>query len=472
MQNFVTKTNLMAHQREAVEKVLPSRVGALFMDMGTGKSLTSIQLASLRAGKIDKVVWFAPVSLKLSVAEEIRKHTDCHDIYVFDDKTKAAALPRVRWYVVGIESMSLSTRVINAVNQLVTEHTMVILDESSYIKGHNSKRTERLTFICNRARYRLILTGTPLSQGVVDLFAQMRFLSPLILGYNSFYSFAANHLEYSDRFPEKIVRAHNTEWLAAKINPYTYQVRKEECVDLPEKHYSTRWCDLTMQQSAAYQQLKYEFLDAVDLDDWNSYQLFKLFSGLQQVVSGYYRERRRKQKQKEWILHEFENNRPELLSEIISEISEDEQVIIWAKYMYDMEQIGAVLKDEPHVFYTGKQTEKQKEAAKQAFKAGDARFFVATPASGGHGLTLNEASTVIFYNNSFKYAERIQAEDRCHRIGQDKKVHYIDIVCDRTIDERIMSSISAKEDTLQSFQAEIDAVKDDKDKIKEFIRRL
>lgn len=469
MKSFSTKTNLMGHQREAVEKLQPSRVGALFMDMGTGKSLTSIQLANIRASKIDKVVWFAPVSLKLSVAEEIRKHTDCTDIYVFDDKTSANNLPTVRWYVVGIESMSASSRVVSAVNQLITEQTMVILDETSYIKGHNSKRTERLTFICARAKYRLILTGTPLSQGVVDLFAQMRFLSPKILGYNSFYSFAANHLEYSDRFPGMIVQAHNTEWLAAKINPYTYQVRKQDCIDLPDKWFSTRWCNLTMEQSYAYGWLKDEFLMNVDPDDWNSHQLFKLFCGLQQVVSGFYHERKGK---KQWVMHEYDSTRPDLLGEIISEIPADEQVIIWAKFIYDIEQIEKVLEGSSYVLYTGKQNEKQKEAAKQAFKAGDVKYFVATPSSGGHGLTLNEASTVIFYDNSFKYSERIQAEDRCHRIGQVKKVHYIDIVCSNTIDERIMSAISDKEWALKSFQKEIDAVKHDKEKMRELIRRL
>ena len=468
MQIFATTTNLMGHQRDAVAKVLPSRVGALFMDMGTGKTRTSIELAALRHTKVDKVVWFAPVSLKLSVAEEIRKHTDCTDIYVFDDKTKSANLPKVRWYVVGIESMSSSNRVVSAVNKLVTERTMVILDESSYIKGHNSKRTERLTYICSKAKYRLILTGTPMSQGVVDLFAQMRFLSPKILGYGSFYSFAANHLEYSDKFPGKIVRAHNTEWLAAKINSYTYQVRKEDCIDLPPKWYSTRWCHMTMEQSYAYERVKNEFLDYVDPDDWNSYQLFKLFSILQQVVSGYYRER----KKKEWTMHEYDNNRPDLLAEIMSEIPDDEQVIIWAKYMYDIEQIKQVLEGQTYAVYTGRQNEKQKETAKQAFKSGEARFFIATPSSGGHGLTLNEANTVIFYNNGFKYSERIQAEDRAHRIGQDKKVHYVDIVCSDSIDERIMSALSDKEDTLHSFQSEIDAAQGNKDKLREMVRRL
>jgi KaiC/GvpD/RAD55 family RecA-like ATPase len=143
MKTFVTKTKLMKHQREAVAKVRPSRVGALFMDMGTGKTRTTIELAKIRVNKIDKVVWFTPVSLKLSVAEEIRKHTDCEDIHVFDSKTNQRNMPKVRWYIVGIESMSSSNRVVAAVNQIITERTMVVLDESSYIKGHNSKRTER-----------------------------------------------------------------------------------------------------------------------------------------------------------------------------------------------------------------------------------------------------------------------------------------------------------------------------------------
>lgn len=472
MKAFATKTELMTHQREAVAKLLPSRVGGLFMDMGTGKTRTTIELANLRANKIDKVVWFTPVSLKMSVAKEIRKHTDCEDIYVFDHKTNQRNLPKVRWYIVGIESISSSIRVVAAVNQLITERTMVVLDESSYIKGPYSKRTERLTFICSRAKYRLILTGTPLSQGVVDLYAQMRFLSEKILGYSSFYSFAANHLEYSEKFPGMIVRAHNTEWLATKISPYTYQVRKKDCVDLPSKVYSTKYFYMSNEQQYMYEKLKEEFLMNIDPEDWDSYLLFKLFSGLQQVVCGFYRERRGRKR--EPILHEFEHERLDILEKLIHRIPDDEQVIIWAKYIYDIDQIRQLLEREGKTFvlYTGEQSEKERNLAEHAFHAGDAQFFVATPSSGGHGLTLNEASTVIFYNNSFKYSERLQAEDRCHRIGQTKSVHYIDIVCVNSIDERIMESISKKESVLYSFRREIDAAQKDKDKLRALIRRL
>ena len=468
MQTFATKTNLMAHQQEAVDKVLPSRVGALFMDMGTGKGRTTIELTNIRASKLDKVVWFTPVSLKLSVKQEIIKHTDCDDIYVFDNKTNQRNLPKVRWYVVGIESMSSSNRVVSTVNKLITERTMVVLDESSYIKGHHSKRTERLTFICAKAKYRLILTGTPLSQGVVDLFAQMRFLSDKILGYGSFYSFAANHLEYSEKFPGMIVRAHNTEWLAAKIDPYVYQVRKEDCVDLPKKHYSSVYFTRSKEQEKAYDELKDRFLADVEIEEWNSHKLFQLFSALQQIVSGFYNDIKKNQ------FREFNNDRIVTFEEKILQIPDTEQVIVWAKYIYDIEQIEKVLdsNNKTYVIYTGKQNEKQKEEAKAKFQSGEAKYFVSTPSSGGHGLTLIEATTVVFYNNGFKYSERIQAEDRAHRIGQTKSVHYIDIVCQNSIDERIMDAIGSKEEVLKSFQNEIDEAQGDHDKLKAMIRRL
>lgn len=222
---FVTQTALLPHQREAVAKLLPSRVGALFMDMGTGKSRTAIELARLRAGKIDRVLWFCPVSLKETIRHQIALHTDCSaaDIHVFSDKTNERNCPPAFWHIIGLESMGSSARVVCTARALMTDRGMVVVDESSYIKGHRAKRTNRITQLAMVARYRLILTGTPISQGVEDLFSQMLFLSPKILGYRSWYSFAVNHLEYSDRYKGRIVRAHNKEWIAAKIRPYVYQ---------------------------------------------------------------------------------------------------------------------------------------------------------------------------------------------------------------------------------------------------------
>lgn len=473
MKTFETTTELMAHQVAAVDKVKPIRVGGLFCDMGTGKSRMAIDLVAKRVRKADKAIWFCPVSLKETVRQEILKHTDClsADICVFGDRTTSRNLPKVRWYVIGIESMSSSNRVVSAVNQLVTEQTMVILDESSYIKGHRSVRTERLTFICAKAKYRLILTGTPLSQGVVDLFAQMRFLSPKILGYSSFYSFANNHLEYSDKYPGKIVRSHNTEWLAAKISPYVYQVTKEECLDLPDKLFDTRYFSLTAEQRHYYELAKDEILDMPD-DEMDSIAIFRLFSALQSITCGFWNRRLEKG---EYEHLRFDHWRVETLLEVARDIPAQEKVIIWGKYKYDIEQIKAELEKQygegcVALFY-GALSEKERVQQVDHFR-NSARFFLATQSCGGHGLTLNEAHYVIFYNNAFKYSERIQAEDRCHRIGQEYKVTYVNIHCSYSIDDRIGAALAKKGNVVEDFKEEIDKVKDQKAKIKGLIKAL
>ncbi len=483
MNSFETKTELMAHQREAVAKLLPARVGALFMDMGTGKSRTAIELVKIRRRKIDRVVWFCPVSLKQTVREEILKHSNSTDadIHVFNEKTSESDLPREFWIVCGIESMSSSDRVVLAIHKLIDERTFLIIDESSFIKGHRSMRTQRLTSYGEKARYRLVLTGTPLTQGVVDLYAQMRFLSPKILKFNSFYSFARNHLEYSARFPGMIVRVLNEEQLAAKIAPYTYQVTKEECLDLPKKVYTSRYFGMTAAQRAAYELAKLELLMDVP-DDYldSSIAIFRLFSALQQITCGFWNKSDwqphwmgKKRKEKTFELFEYNHQRIQTLIETLREIPPFEKVIIWAKFLYDIKQIEAALEigfpNEKIAFFHGKLSEKERSREVEKFRS-SARFFVATPSSGGHGLTLNEASYVIFYNNGFKYSERLQAEDRNHRIGQTKSVTYIDIVCSNSIDERINKALLKKESVVESFRREIQKVK--KEKLRERLMKL
>ncbi len=468
------RTELLPHQAQAVQKVLPTRIGALLMSMGTGKTRTAFELVARRQGKFDHVVYFCPVSLKETVRREILKHTDCMgaDIYVFNDRTNEANLPRAMWYIIGIESMSSSTRVVLAAGKLITSRTFVILDESSYIKGAYSMRTMRITKLSEKARYRLILTGTPLSQGVVDLFSQMRFLSPKILGYESFYSFAANHLEYSEKYPGLIVRAHNVGYLAAKVQPYVYQVTKEECLDLPPKLYETRYFYMTREQRFHYELAKDEIIADLQDDDIDSIVIFRLFSILQQIVCGY---RNRKVGRGKFEKLVLEHNRLENLVDVIMGIPSGEQVIIWTKYRYGLTAIAEALSGlfgaENVAVYHGGLSEKQRNAQEDRFHAG-ARFFVGTPQSGGHGLTLNEAHYVVFYDNGFKYSERLQAEDRCHRIGQGHRVTYIDLQCTDSIDDRIATALANKGDVVRAFKREVDKVKDKKGGLRKLIKSL
>jgi SNF2 family DNA or RNA helicase len=458
-----TTTPLLDHQIKAVRKLLPSRVGGLFMEMGTGKTRVVIELAHQRQARIGNVVYFCPVSLKETVRRELLRHTDLAgaDICVFDDKTSLRRLPLAFWYIIGIESISASNRQVLAANAVIDDRSMVVVDESGYIKGHKSLRTQRITRMAERARYRLVMTGTPLSQGVVDLYAQMRFLSWRILGYKSFYSFARNHLEYSDRYPGMIVAAHNVPVLAAKVQPYTYQVTKSECMDLPAKAYATRWYGMTERQRAVYEQAKTDILMCIeDYGDLDSYTIFRLFTALQQIACGFWN---RKHEDGSVETVTFPHMRLDVFAATIAQIPTGEKAVIWSKYRRNIEEIVALLNEEygagSVAQFHGGLSERARNAEIERFR-NDARFLVATQASGGHGLTLNEAGYHIFYSNGFKYAERIQAEDRSHRIGQTRNVHYIDIVCDGSIDERIASALIDKADALEQFKRQVDKVKD------------
>jgi SNF2 family DNA or RNA helicase len=487
MRAFGTTTELLPYQADSVVKLLPSRVGALFAEMGTGKSRMAIEFARIRHGKIDRVLWFCPVSLKETVRREILKHTDCTeaDIYVFSQATNEHNVsPDAMWYVIGLESVSQSTKTALTTRGLVTDKTFVIVDESTYIKGHRAKRTQRLVAFCEHCRYRMILTGTPMTQGVPDLFSQMYFLSPKILGYTSWYSFAANHLEYHPTKKGLIVRTHNKEYLAEKMRPYVYQITKDECLDLPDKLYHHHYVSLSDDQREAYARAKSDFLQYAIHDaatgEIDRLSIFHLFTSLQSIVCGFWNynknwawpERPRIEKHETYRHHRIEG-----MMAAIEMMPDSEKVIIWAKYRYCIGQIRDALTDaygsKSVTLFYGDLPPREREEEMRRFKT-DARFFIATQNCGGHGLTLNEANHVVFYADGFKYSERLQAEDRCHRIGQTKSVTYVTLQSDAKIEEKINESLTRKSNALLDFQREIDKVKGArmKERIRELVMRL
>jgi SNF2 family DNA or RNA helicase len=459
------RAELMAHQKAAADKLKGLRVGGLFMEMGTGKSLTLLELVKQRKHKIDRVVYFCPVNLKATAAHEIQKHSDA-TAYVFDDKTTMGKIPEAHIYVIGVESIGQSDRVTLCANSLITDRSLVIIDESDTCKNHKAIRTRRLIHMASRAKYRFIATGTPVGEGVVDLYAQMYFLSPDILGYKSFYSFAANHLEYSEERKGLIVRSLNTDVIAAKIEPFVYQVKKDECLDLPDRQYLGRYMEMTYGQKTLYNRAKQEILMSVPDDEIDSYVIFRLFTALREIVSGFWYRRPDPNPDHRWA-EQFEPElltcghcRTDLLLATIEEIAPSEKIIIWVNFQYCVNEVVDTLMEnhgaEAIAQFHGLTTDREEQIDRWR---NDARFLVASPKCGGRGLTLNESTYTIFYNNDFPYRVREQAEARNHRIGQTRKPTYIDLICRESIDDRIFSALIKKENLVQAFKKEMDKLK-------------
>lgn len=479
---FIATTQLMAHQETAVAKLLPSRVGAAFMEMGTGKTRTAIELARLRQDKWDKLIWFCPVSIKQTILRQWLEHTNMPRtaFAVWGENERSDALPDARVHIIGIESMSSSDRTVMAYAALITKDSFVVVDESTYIKGPRSRRSQRIIAMSRESRYRLVLTGTPLSQGIVDLYAQMTFLSPRILGYTTFHRFARCHLEYGkvrlpdgrERWTGRIVRTYNEDWLAAKIAPYVYQVRKSECLDLPDKIYETRWFAMSTQQRALYERAKQKILLEIDYEDWSPVRIFHLFSALQSITCGFWTDDGKKQ--------EVPHDRVETLMAVLGEIAEDEPVVVWCKYRLAIDQIAAAVRQRwgeaaVAMFHGGNADQREQQLLRwRAWRDTGTRVLLATQGAGGHGLDLVEARHVIFYADNFKYSERLQAEDRNHRIGQTRPTTYVSLCCSPSIDDRIAAALARKADVLALFQRQVDECRKKglKDRAIELVRSL
>lgn len=465
MIDFDLQCSLLDHQRAAATKLQRLKVGGLFMEMGTGKTVTAIELIRQRAKKISNVIYFTPVNLKLSVALEFARWAPQLSVNVFGGKTKDKNIPKSNVYIVGVESIGQSDRITLAANSLITQSSCIILDESDTCKNHAALRTMRITAMSARARYRFALTGTAVGEGVVDLYAQMKFLSPEILGYKSFYSFAANHLEYSEDYPGLIVRSLRTDHIAKKIEPFVYQVTKAECLSLPDKLYRAKYCDLTVEQSQLYQRAKEDIL--MSCEEIDSYTIFRLFTALREIVSGFWNDtphpgnKWRHPEQRPAIFRTCQHNRLYILDEALEEIPRSEKVIVWANFEYSINQICRHLSEaygpDQVCDYYGKTENKNRQIKRWR---NESRFLVASPQCGGRGLTLNESAYVVFYNNDFPYRLRAQAEDRCHRIGQDRPPTYTDLVAVGGIDERIVAALANKESMAKLFNRELDKLQD------------
>lgn len=449
------KTDLYAHQRQAIEKLSDVKVGALYMEMGTGKTRAAFELFAQRynEGKVDCLLWLCPVSVKLTIANEVEKHFKEADYQLVDsdgfDKNKDI-------YIAGLESVSQSDAVTLILQRLVNNNNpFIVIDESSLIKNVEAKRSLRVWRFGENADYKLILSGTPVTNTEEDLFSQWYFLDKRILGYTSYYSFAANHLEFDPDYPDRVIGAHDTELLTKKMSPYMYQIRKDECLDLPSKTYSHRYFSMTREQSNIYYDIKQEMLMDVELEEFKSYTLFKLFTALQKVTSGLTNDN-------EKIFDKPKlNPRIQLLQEILNEIG-NKKVIIWCKFHHEINAITEVLERKNVALYYGELNESERAKEMDKFK-GDINYLIANKQVGGFGLNLQFCDTAVYYSNDFDWATRKQSEDRIHRIEQDKKVTLIDIICSNSIDTRIQKVLRKKTGLINSFKKQIDKFKNEED---------
>lgn len=410
------------HQTAAFHKAEPHAGFGLFMDMGTGKTKVAIDLAQHHLGRdVDRVIHLCPCTSIDAMREEWIKHGGGH----------------VPLSIVGIESLSSSLRIFEEMQSKQTRRTLLIVDESDLVKNPKAIRTQRIQWLAEKSNRRLIMTGTPVTQSPGDLWSQFMIADPTggITGHYKYKTFESEYLVMSQDPPRRIIGYKNIDKLAERVAPFIFQVRKEECLDLPPKIHEARTAPLTKIQRDAYDEAKRYYLNDERIFS-EELRIFRLLTALQQIVAG------RWNFEGDWINLVPGNQNPKLLElKRLLEPIQNRHSIVWAKYTQEIDDI--ITLPNTYRFDGLVPVADRVQTLRQWRERGG--VLVANPATGGRSLTLNEALYHFYYSNSFKYSERIQSEDRSHRVGQAYSVTYTDIRSEAKIDQKIAASLQRKE---------------------------
>jgi len=459
--NYKFKTKPYKHQLLALEKSWNKETYAYFMEMGTGKTKVLIDnLAMLYdKGKVNGALIIAPKGVvKTWYEQELPTHLPNHI-----ENVSVLWQPNItKKYKENLDSLfdlgedlhilimnveALSTdKGVKFVSKFLNSHkTLMAIDESTTIKTPSAKRTKNIISLGKHAKYRRIMTGSPITKNPLDLFSQCEFLDPWLLNFDSFYAFRNRYAKMKnmylrDRTIQVVDVFQNLGELSEKVKGFSYRVLKEDCLDLPPKNFTKRHITLSTEQRKIYDQMKKEAMAILNGKVTTTMTVLTQLMRLHQITCGHFTA-------DDGGVQLIPSNRINELMEILEEV--DGKAIIWANYQMDVRQIiqniESKFKKGSIVDYYGLTPQDKRQDNIRKFQSDPkCRFLVGTPSTGGYGITLTAANTIIYYSNGYDLEKRLQSEDRAHRIGQKKNVTYIDIIAEDTVDEKIVKALRKK----------------------------
>ena len=459
--NYKFKTKPYAHQLTALEKSWNQITFAYFMEMGTGKTKVLIDNAAMLydKGKIDGVLIVAPKGVvKTWYEQELPIHLPNHiknmtilwqSNITKGQREKLNSLFKsdldLHILIMNVEAFSTEKGKDFATKFLNSHRTLMVIDESTTIKNPTAKRTKNIISLSEISRYRRIMTGSPVTKNPLDLYSQCEFLSPYLLDFTSYYAFRNRYAEMKTlhlrgRSIQIVDEFKNLGELSNQLKGFSYRVLKEDCLDLPEKNWTKRQITLTHDQRKIYEQMKETALAHLNGKVASTMIVLTQLMRLHQITCGHFTA-------DDGTIQDIPNNRFKELLDVLSEM--EGKAIIWAHYQHDVKniirEVVKIYGEGSIVDFFGLTPQDERQDNIRKFQNDPkCRFFVGTPATGGYGITLTAANTVIYYSNGYDLEKRLQSEDRAHRIGQKKSVTYVDIIAEDTVDEKIVKALRDK----------------------------
>lgn len=481
--NYVFKTDPMTHQVSCLQQHYGQLGNAIFAEMGSGKTKIAIDMSCMYKleGLIKSTVVLCPYAIRHNWTKELKIHAPDADGYlvgIVDTNNMKAMNRMIREFfsekhadqhkilIVGIQSLQPKELAGNAY-MLCKEFAILaqrhggfnmVVDESHRIKNHAANTTKNAIDIGELAVFRTIMTGSPIAVGLTDLYAQYTFAHKEILGVDDFMAFKTRYCVYGGYENKQVVGYTNVDELMDTVKPYTFYCKKEDVMDLPDKTYTIRECKMTKDQRKVYDQILDEGMvqleDMEDADMVYDAILAKMVAA-QQVMAGYLvwheideETEKRKRFVKELVPPE-KNPKYMDLMEKLEQLKPTDKAIIWCRFRQEILDVEKLLKakfgDCSVVTYYGDTSEEDRQANVNDFGDDpDVRWFVSNQQTGGTGLTLNAAWYTEYVSNSYNLIDRLQSEDRNHRIGQEHNVLYTDYAYEKSVDQSVALSLQSK----------------------------
>lgn len=434
--NYNISPFLRNYQKTIVNTALNNGCYGIFADTGTGKTIMGLEIAS----HYNKTLVLCPLScIETAWIDDCQKFYPNKKIINAWGKSRTERLAKLNTkaeiYIMNYESYKiLHNEIIKA------DFDCVIVDESSVMKNISSQITSMLLELIAHVPHRFVLSGCPTPNHNSEIFSQMKFVDPDLFG-NNYYGFLARYFHQDMANPHVWYQTDSDkDRYFSKLSKKAVFLKKEDCIDLPEKVFEIRRFEMSQKQRQYYSDIVNDI--KVNINQWSKFEFTAKLMKLREVTSGFVIN-------KDNTITDFDNNKDKLLEEIIAEIG-DKPIIVWCQFQHEIETLARRF----HGVGLTSKTKNRDDVIRQ-FKNNEIKLLFTHPQLIGKGLTFVNCTYNIYYSLSFSYEEFKQSQDRIHRIGQNDKCTYVILQAKNTIEEKIYDCIRHKGNAVDEIYLEM-----------------
>ena len=434
--DYSLSSYLYKYQKEIVNSALNAECFGIFSDTGTGKAAMGLEIAA----HYDKTLILCPLSVI-----ETAWIDDCHKFYPNQTiinvwgNSKTDRIKKLHTdshiYVMNYESFKILR---NEIRKM--QFDCLIVDESSVMKNMSSQITIMLLDIAATIPHRFVLSGCPTPNHNSEIFPQMKFVDPELFG-NNYYGFLARYFHQDMANPHNWYQTdEDKERYYARLSDKSIFLKKEDCVDLPEKVFEIRKFDLAKKQREYYDSVWFDIQS--NINHWSKFEFTAKLMKLREITSGFIIN-------KDKTITDFANNKEEALKDVIAEIG-NQPIIVWCQFTHEIDTLAEKFGGVGLTSST-----KNRDEIIRKFKNNEIKLLFTHPKLIGKGLTFANCTYNIYYSLSFSYEEFKQSQDRIHRIGQNNKCTYIVLQANNTIEEKIYNCVQRKGNAVDELYFEM-----------------